>query len=307
MGERRGCFCLGRGPGFQDCVEDGRWSVCGCPEGDAGGGTDGPTSAVDGAPTDGAHADDAALRPDARLTADIGSTDASGIDAAEMDAATVLDAGDQRADAAPVARDSGALDAGFRDALPADLGHRDATVIDSGAPDAGRPDSGRPDAGTAACTVDAQCPSGLCHPVYRQCVPVGARSLCDTCTAESECGLPGDDCMVISAGAATLEQVCGRACNTNVDCPRGFTCQFGGQCYPKPGAIRDHTCHAVSDMLDREVCNPTGADTCGVPNFADGTCLVLFNVCTVGCDVQADCPTGSTCQVAVVGNFCIGL
>ncbi len=209
-------------------------------------------------------------------------------------------------DAAP-ARDAAAPGA---DALPADALAPDASSApDAMAPDAFVPppvDGGvRGDAGTAACTSDAQCASGRCHPLYGQCVPQGQRPYCDTCTTDSECGLPGDHCLDVSAGGMFLERICAQACSAAADCPRGYTCSLGGHCYPISGSIRPHTCASLRDMLARESCNSfSGPDTCGIPGYDDGTCVPTLG-CTVGCVNNSDCPERSTCTPYVVADYCV--
>jgi hypothetical protein len=53
----------------------------------------------------------------------------------------------------------------------------------------------------------------------------------------------------------------------------------------------------VRDAVDAVACT-SGAETdqCGLSSVDDGTCLFLFEVCTIGCDTNADCPTGTTCS-----------
>lgn len=179
---------------------------------------------------------------------------------------------------------------------------------DAQAPDAQAPgpDGGQiQDAGTPACTSDAQCASGRCHPLYGQCVPVGQRLLCEPCATDAECGLPTDHCLTVSAGGTTLERICAQACRAAADCPRGYDCTLSGHCYPVAGSIRLHTCASLRDMYAREGCNSlSGPDTCGVAGYDDGTCVPTLG-CSIGCDVETDCPPASTCTNYIVANYCV--
>lgn len=200
-----------------------------------------------------------------------------------------------------------------RDGAQPDAQGRDAAAADALAPDALAPDAQpapadggvRGDAGTAACTSDSQCASGRCHPLYGQCVPQGQRAYCDTCSNDSECGLPGDHCLDVSVGGMFLERICAQACNVSAECPRGYLCSLSNHCYPVSGAIRAHTCASLRDMLAGEACNSFGGpDTCGVPNYEDGTCVPTLG-CTVGCVTTADCPERSVCSSFVVADYCV--
>jgi hypothetical protein len=77
------------------------------------------------------------------------------------------------------------------------------------------------------------------------------------------------------------------------------------QCYPEAGSIRFHTCSAYQDTQDAKVCDSSGPDVCGAGNFDDGTCVVIFERCSVGCETTADCPEGTTCEDIVVESFCL--
>ena len=141
--------------------------------------------------------------------------------------------------------------------------------------------------------------------LYGQCVPVGQRQLCETCATDAECGLPTDHCLTVSAGGTTLERICAQACRGATDCPRGYDCSLSGHCYPVPGSIRLHTCASLRDMYAREGCNSlSGPDTCGVAGYDDGTCVPTLG-CSIGCDVESDCPPASTCTNYIVANYCV--
>jgi hypothetical protein len=297
-GETRSCAC-GEATGQSVCSSTGRWGSCACPApGDAGGG---------GSPDGGQGPFDSGLPPrdGGPPPPDAGFPER---DAGfpEADAGFPIDLG------FPSFPDAAPPDGGFD---PPDLGFVDAGFPDSGVgfpdaspPDLGFPDSGpRPDAGPlAGCASDADCPSRYCHPRLRQCAPVGAARLCEPCGTGTICGIGRDECRAITAGGSTIEQVCLSECAVNADCPRGYSCQFGGFCYPTPGAIRPHTCAAYRDTILGSTCDPAMADVCGVRGFEDGTCVLALNQCSVGCDLDADCPTGTSCLVLpIVGGFCL--
>ena len=270
---------------------------------------DGPRRAGGHSPS-GSEVD--ASRSDRGSISDAAEQSDAGTDGGEADAFD--DGGAQEADA--FFFDANALadaeerfDAGF---TPPDAGF---TPPDAGftPPDAGftPPDAGAPrdagfvgDAGTSACALDQDCPSGRCHPLYRQCVPLGQRLDCATCGASSECGLPTDHCLHVSfAGSSATEDVCLQGCRGNSDCTRGYECSLSGHCYPIPGSIRPHTCAAMRDTLAATPCS-TSSDLCGLQNLDDGTCMLGLN-CTIGCDSDAHCPIGTSCTDYIVAKYCV--
>lgn len=326
------CFCTGARTGIQVCNTSEVFDPCVCsdfpdtgpaypdaaPIGVDGGFTEAGV-AVDGGFVDtGAVAlDTGAGHPDATVVADSGVVVDEDAASPAPDAMTFpdadlpppIDAGHAgTSDAgfidtgAPVVVDAGSVDTG----VAVDTGVvMDATAVaDSGV--VVPADAGFADAGTASCNSDTQCPSGRCHPVFHQCVPPRQSVECATCTDDSQCGLPGDECLRINVNNQTLEQVCGQRCNSNGDCRRGFSCQFNNQCYPIPGSLRPHTCASLRDMLASETCDPASImDTCGINGYADGTCLTIFNQCVVGCNTDNDCPMGSRCVSLVLASYCM--
>jgi len=209
-------------------------------------------------------------------------------------------------DAAPIGF-ADAAPMGFADAAP--VGFADAAPVGfaDAQPNPAVRDAGTPqDAGTPACTVDSQCASGRCHPLYGQCVPPGQKLSCESCSSDSECGLPTDHCMDVStSGGMYLETACAQGCRATADCPRGYDCTLNGHCYPIAGSIRLHTCASLRDMLAGETCNSFGGpDTCGLTNYGDGTCVPTVG-CTVGCVDDQGCPSLSTCTFVIVDSYCI--
>lgn len=210
------------------------------------------------------------------------------------------------------------LDLTERDLSPADLrrletglSRADAPVVDGGCGPGLVPlaDGGccTEDSCAPACSDHDACPSGLCHPLLRRCVPEGQSNFCSPCAANRECGLGEDICMeIFTESNGVLEHICGLACTQDVHCPLGLTCQFGGFCYPTPGVYTVHTCQAFRDTYFRVACNPSSPlDQCGLDGVNDGTCLQIFNHCSIGCSLPDDCPVGMTCTNLVISSFCI--
>lgn len=299
------CVCAPGVAGIQVCQANATFEPCQCLGFDAGQSRD--------------------AEPGLDLGFDAGSDLDSGPspDASEPeDSGTVTDTG-TFPDAEPV--DTGPPDTGVHpDAAPIDTGlptdagfvdtgvHPDATIPDTGVhPDAAAPDSGTTpdagtvsDAGTAACTLDSQCASGRCHPLYGQCVPDTRKLHCETCTNDNECGMPADHCLSVTIGGVPAETICAQGCSQDSQCPRGYECSLSNHCYPIPGAIRVHTCAALRDTLAGRACDPfLSTDQCGLATFDDATC-VLGVGCSVGCVSNVQCPTGTTCNNWFVGDFC---
>lgn len=289
------CFCAVSVEGTQVCREDRTFAPCQCdgPLPDAGGTTD-----VDGG------GEDAGLDPDAAAR-----------DANPEDAGTESDAGfpDSGHDEDAGFFDTGAPDTGLPDTGTPDAGFPDVGSPDAGFPDAGFPDAGFPDtgvitdAGTPACTLDVQCASGRCHPLYNQCVPVGKKLHCESCTTDTECGLPTDHCLNVTIGGVSAETICAQGCAFDFDCPRGYECSLSNHCYPVQGTLRAHTCASLRDMLARKPCDPLlNTDQCGLSHIEDGTCIPVLG-CTIGCFDNADCPDDSSCNTWLVADYCEAL
>ncbi|MFO0722958.1 MAG: hypothetical protein U1E65_04175 [Myxococcota bacterium] len=230
-------------------------------------------------------------------------------DASAPDAGFVFPDASAPADAGFIFPDASApADAGFvfPDAsAPADAGSIFPDASAPPPPDAGTPrDAGFvSDAGTPSCSQDVDCPSGRCHPLYRQCVPAGQKLDCESCTQSSECGLPTDHCLHVSFAGGASENICAQGCSTDGDCVRGYRCSVAGHCYPLAGSIRPHTCASLHDAFAQKSCS-TSVDLCGLPTLDDGTCMLGLN-CTIGCNVEDDCPTGLHCADYIVAKYCV--
>ncbi len=148
------------------------------------------------------------------------------------------------------------------------------------------------------CLDDSHCGGapGSCDTVEHRCrtgtITLG--SVCDVCTADSECGSPsGSSPACVTDGAS---RYCTRTCTTSFGCPAGFACaSVGGPsvCVPQAG------CTAYRE-------------TFGSPCFTDDTCArflvggvcrnataTVAGYCTAACDPR----TLDACTV-VIGYAC---
>ena len=174
-------------------------------------------------------------------------------------------------------------------------------------------------AGKCGCNAAIDCPGGqacntathLCSPTCDANTPCNggccANGMCQPGTAVSSCGANGGLCADCAAGfaAGKLGQVCQPAagggvcgCNTVNDCPAGLSCSnllCGATCNVnapcKTGCCGGGNCR--TGTADSS-CGGSGAcvDCTTSPN---GTVCVA-NVLRCGCNVAADCPSGSSCN-----------
>jgi hypothetical protein len=140
-------------------------------------------------------------------------------------------------------------------------------------------------------------PTGRCNhttqsPVYQMKVTnpgtPGGQDVCSTCTADSQCGGAGDNCIHVGAGP---EYDCGKACTSTTDCPTNYECPTTAftsvngvtarQCVPKTRSCsmpNPPTCtddaHEEDDSRDAASAKPalatgsTGGKSC--PQSAGG-------------------------------------
>jgi len=85
---------------------------------------------------------------------------------------------------------------------------------------------------------------------------------CDPCTTDDDCGGPDDYCL---RNDTTGEVLCGKFCNSDTDCPAGYTCYTIGGIAVKQCAPTSGTCGSTP-----EECDPpcTGGQVC-----RDGVCV----------------------------------
>jgi hypothetical protein len=161
-----------------------------------------------------------------------------------------------------------------------------------------------------ACDLDGQCGNGLrclCQP-GTGCGAAFLRGFCSTTCATGFCGAgaacadyasgPTPDAGTNGADAASpvTAPLCLAACQTDADCPTGFTCQSfsaGGSasggwargCLPL-GAAGDlgASCRNADGVLDDSRCST-------------GSCADLgqLGMCSGPCDITHGCPSGAAC------------
>lgn len=158
--------------------------------------------------------------------------------------------------------------------------------------------------GDLVCTelcFDDSCPEGWdCKTLVnsgadavRLCIPV-RNTLCSRCEANTDCGLFGDQCFMVSGKA-----VCGRDCSVNEICPEGFICDdvvdlmgnAGKQCAPASGVC---SCRPEDDGQSRpcvrtsewgscegvEICNgASGWGDCSASPPTEEVCDGIDNDC----------------------------
>lgn len=145
------------------------------------------------------------------------------------------------------------------------------------------------------CHGDAECgATQYCDPSIRACRPL--KSFCGECGADNECGGAEDNCLL---DADLSQKFCGKACTTNIDCPRGSTCQDKGQavrqCWPSESPVPGQT----PSCRNFKGCTPDSLKTCNADaecadatqrcDPARGKCVAIDQVCPFGtaCDPSA--------------------
>ncbi|MBX7114898.1 MAG: hypothetical protein K1X64_11280 [Myxococcaceae bacterium] len=162
------------------------------------------------------------------------------------------------------------------------------------------------------CTGDADCgETEFCDSSTRSCRPL--KSFCETCTDNRECGGANDNCV---ADAELNQKFCGKACVTDVDCPRGASCEDkdgAKQCWPESSPLPGQLPHCSNF----KGCTPDALRTCNVTadcgdlsqrcDPARGKCVAVDQVCPFGtsCDPRnkicvADCSIDADCGAATL-------
>jgi Cys-rich repeat protein len=123
-----------------------------------------------------------------------------------------------------------------------------------------------------------------------------------------------------NAGGTDCEDCTDLPCQSNSDCPTGWTCNLGTNKCEQQGCSSDLDCPAgffcnASNVCERETCVPNCTGKCCGDNGCGGTCpnaCVPGEVCDLGtctckpdvqCTSNADCPSGYYCDLTI--NECV--
>ena len=181
---------------------------------------------------------------------------------------------------------------------------------------------------TAECYDTSQCPADVGELVA--CVDAACETV--ECLATSDCSL-GQICDVEND-----RYECVQGCNTDTDCPAGFSCSDDGTCaeYGCRSTLLDcdfgEFCNEATGQCesdDRPHCTPcdtlgnnidfgeifdtcddviTGNDSCGGPGAVCTTiavgeiALTDSPICYVPCQGEGDCPMGFVCSELTFGS-----
>lgn len=178
------------------------------------------------------------------------------------------------------------------------------------------------------CYSDHECQQGrVC--TNGQCTSAdsderGNAGLCQTCESRQDCAEPGALCLGLNYedSDGPTETICGRACESDQECPGGFTCfevsGDGGdlsQCVPETGSDNQRSCAAggelecvsASDCALGESCI---ANSCQPPSQAectqDSQCDA-DQICELFECVEPTCVAGSDCggdELCIDGECC---
>ena len=155
-----------------------------------------------------------------------------------------------------------------------------------------------------ACTNDADCPAGeYCAGLQGTnggaCFEGGGNNNNGNLKGIGEDCANGTECASgVCAGGAGTGYICVELCETDADCPDGYTCYplqgGGGACFPSQGA-GNGTKEIGEECSSNEEC-------------ASGICLSLGGpyFCTENCAAHTDCPCGMKCTATNGGNYCEG-
>jgi len=170
-----------------------------------------------------------------------------------------------------------------------------------------------------ACPAGFECVSGSCEPI------TGDGTLCSLCSADSECGGPGDLCIRFPDGAT----YCTTACASPGDCGANScfgTSAGGGQCAPADATgnptcagMTGPECTSNSDCDASERCNSSGecvprpvdlgnlGDPCETADGCNsGECITTpeGSICTETCDWldPTSCSAGYYCDGEALGT-----
>ena len=162
------------------------------------------------------------------------------------------------------------------------------------------------------CLSETDCEaSESCDPVERACRPDD--TTCASCDEDRDCN-SGESCGFIDAGGGMgrWERACVIDCGAGQACPSGLACGIGTDpdgvalgrfCLPESSVNENPTCGGWRSAVSSESCS--FQFSCGLDSRdADGLCVEDpagpdgQGTCTLACGADADCPPGTTCDVA---------
>ena len=151
------------------------------------------------------------------------------------------------------------------------------------------------------CYRNEVCISGTCVSEA-----TGSSGLCEPCDDHSDCY--ENDALCVTLSNAQQEQMCGRSCTTDRDCPNSFVCVElldapGSQCIPEANTCSDvsYECSADTDCRQGERCmnrECVYTDTsCTEDSECDEGYSCFEGECThtLECNENSDCAQGESC------------
>lgn len=163
------------------------------------------------------------------------------------------------------------------------------------------------------CTQDPDCAMGEVCTIQSVCAPATGRGPCDPCTVDDDCGGPADLCVGLSITGGFVDRGCAPDCaGAPNSCPSGFECTTVNNgamvCRPSYDMNRP-TCRALRNVgVACAFSNQNGDQGCGLELAQDAACVATSTstgVCTVWCQDNADCPSGTTCQALGGRTVCL--
>ena len=176
--------------------------------------------------------------------------------------------------------------------------------------------------GTCGCNVNGDCPQGntcsmkictsTCNPnapaCNGGCCSASQGNTCQPGTAAAACGGSGAcvDCTMSANGKVCLPGTFKCGCNTSADCPASTACNLTSKVCEVACGDANHTacnggcCSAMKCTagMAGNACGVNGVACVDCTNNAAGkTCVITNNVAACGCNVAADCPANTACNL----------
>ena len=165
------------------------------------------------------------------------------------------------------------------------------------------------------CLSDGDCAMGeVCYPYQgRFCATPTNRGICEPCIADGECGGADDLCIGYASTGGLFDRSCSPGCAVDADCPRGWDCvsvrQNDNVCRPRYD-MNTPTCTAERNLGQMCRFDPQSVDPgCGLLGVQDARCFAGGpagnGTCTIWCDSNDDCPTGTSCLTLGQTQVCL--